>query len=125
LTKQNNLCAISKKLYSTPSTFDFTLIGSNYELESEKENDNTSFINLDPYTHSISNEFQKIEMRTSNSLLDDLQSSNENLPSPLKPTASMQESYHGFSIQGSTIPTIPCSTGDLLFNSNSEEISNN
>ncbi|XP_011494921.1 PREDICTED: rab5 GDP/GTP exchange factor, partial [Ceratosolen solmsi marchali] len=126
LTNQHNLNPVSKKEYSTPSpTFDFSLFEDNYKLESVKGDDNTSLISLDLHSNSINNEFQIPEETASINLLDDLQNNSENLPSPLKPSTSMQQDYHGFSIQGSTIPIIPCNTGDLLFNSNSEEISNN
>ncbi|XP_058806155.1 rab5 GDP/GTP exchange factor [Phymastichus coffea] len=114
LTNQQNLKIGSNKDYSTPSpTFDFPLFG----MDIGKGDDDTSLISLDPHSDSTSNDFQVPEKSTPNSLLDDIQYSNENLPSPLKPTTSLQEDYHGFAIQGSTIPTIPCNTGDSSYNS--------
>lgn len=125
LSNQANL-NVSTKEYSTPSpTFDFPLFGGNYGIESGKGEDDTSLISLDPHSDNISNDFQVTEKSTPNSLLDDVQYGDDNLPSPLKPTASMHEDYHGFSIQGSTIPTIPCSTGDLSLNSLSSEAKSN
>ncbi|OXU25499.1 hypothetical protein TSAR_000309 [Trichomalopsis sarcophagae] len=125
LPNQTNL-NVSTKEYSTPSpTFDFPLFGGNYGIESGKGEDDTSLISLDPHSDNVSNDFQVTEKSTPNSLLDDVQYGDDNLPSPLKPTASMQEDYHGFSIQGSTIPTIPCSTGDLSLNSLSSETDSN
>lgn len=102
------------KDYSTPSpTFDFPMFG----IEIGKGDDDTSLISLDPHSDNASNDFQIPEKGTPNNLLDDLQYSSDNLPSPLKPMTSLQEDYHGFSIQGSNIPTIPCSTGDLSYSS--------
>ena len=91
-------------------------------MESGKGDDDTSLISLDPHGDNISNDIQIAEKCSSNNLLDDMQCSDENLPSPLKPIASLQDDYHGFSLQGSTIPTIPCNTGDLSFNSASSEM---
>lgn len=91
------------------------------QMESSK--DTRDFITLDPSHLIKSNELQFSEASSSNNLLDDFQSSDNNLPSPLKPATLLCDDYHGFSVQGSHIPTIPCSTGDLSYKTMSEELS--
>ena len=102
--------------FVTPSPiFDFPPFSSNYALESSKGEDETSLISLDSQNDMV--DYPLGKKSSTDSLLDDTQTSDSNLPSPLKPIASTHEDYHGFSIQGSNIPTIPCSTGDLSLNS--------
>lgn len=101
--------------FVTPSpTFDFTPFASNYALDSSKGDDENSLISLDSQNDMV--DCPLAEKSSTDSLLDDSQTADSNLPSPLKPIVSNQEDYHGFSIQGSNIPTIPCSTGDLFLN---------
>lgn len=103
--------------FVTPSpTFDFPPFASNYTLDCGKGDDETSLISLDSQNDMV--DCPLAEKSSTDSLLDEIQIADSNLPSPIKPTTSIHEDYHGFSIQGSNIPTIPCSTGDLSLNSN-------
>ncbi|XP_034180197.1 rabaptin-5-associated exchange factor for Rab5 isoform X1 [Osmia lignaria lignaria] len=90
----------------TPSpTFDFPSFIGDDSFDVSKAEDETSLISLD--TQSDFN----IQPERSTS---ELVSTHLNVPST---TDSQKEDYHGFTIQGSNIPTIPCSTGDLSFTS--------
>lgn len=103
--------------FVTPSpTFDFPPFASNYTLDCVKGDDETSLISLDSQIDMV--DCPLAEKSSTDSLLDEIQIADSNLPSPIKPTTSIHEDYHGFSIQGSNIPTIPCSTGDLSSNPN-------
>lgn len=90
----------------TPSpTFDFPSFIGDDSFDVSKAEDETSLISLD--TQSDFNMQQ--EKSTS-----ELVSTHLNACST---TESQKDDYHGFTIQGSNIPTIPCSTGDLSFTS--------
>lgn len=90
----------------TPSpTFDFPSFIGDDSFDVSKAEDETSLISLD--TQSDFNMQQ--EKSTS-----ELVSTHLNACSTAE---SQKEDYHGFTIQGSNIPTIPCSTGDLSFTS--------
>lgn len=80
----------------------------------------TNLFSFGPCNQHMSKTSQLFETNTFSNLLDELQSTDDNLPSPMKPTNLLCDDYHGFSVQGSTIPTIPCSTGDLSVNMTSE-----
>ncbi|XP_012143490.1 rabaptin-5-associated exchange factor for Rab5 isoform X2 [Megachile rotundata] len=90
----------------TPSpTFDFPSFIGDDSFDVSKAEDETSLISLD--TQSDFN----IQQEKSTS---ELVSTHLNACSTAE---SQKEDYHGFTIQGSNIPTIPCSTGDLSFTS--------
>ena len=90
----------------TPSpTFDFPSFIGDDSFDVSKAEDETSLISLD--TQSDFN----IQPERSTS---ELVSTHLNVSST---TDSQKEDYHGFTVQGSNIPTIPCSTGDLSFTS--------
>lgn len=109
----------------TPSpTFDFSPFDSDGGLHGNKGDDDTSLISLDTQCDLTGEESFLQDKDTSDSLLDESQASGPNLPSPLKPVCPIREDYHGFSIQGSNIPTIPCNTGDLSHNSAELEADN-
>ncbi|XP_024870780.1 rab5 GDP/GTP exchange factor [Temnothorax curvispinosus] len=95
----------------TPSpTFDFPSFIGDDSLEVSKGEDETSLISLDTQSDLASGETQIFKKHMTDSLLDECPTPEANLPPVLKPISS--EDYHGFTIQGSNIPTIPCSTGD-------------
>ncbi|XP_046734225.1 rab5 GDP/GTP exchange factor isoform X2 [Diprion similis] len=109
----------------TPSpTFDFPAFDSDGGLHGSKGDDDTSLISLDTQCDLTAEESYLQDRDNSDSLLDESQASGTNLPSPLKPVCSLREDYHGFSIQGSNIPTIPCNTGDLSHNTSDLEADN-
>lgn len=115
---------------ATPSpTFDFPAFMDC--SEQNKQDDNTSLISLDgqcDYSsgdndNSINHQHNKII--NDNNLMDNGQGRASNLPSPLTPAGGqIDNEYHGFTLQGSTIPTIPCNTGDLSINANSHDADN-
>lgn len=95
----------------TPSpTFDFPSFIGDDSLEVSKGEDETSLISLDTQSDLASGDTQLFKKHMTDSLLDECPTPEANLPPVLKPISS--EDYHGFTIQGSNIPTIPCSTGD-------------
>ncbi|KAK0078384.1 hypothetical protein PV325_002556 [Microctonus aethiopoides] len=108
----------------TPSpTFDFpTFIDCC--LDTTKPDDDTSLISLDAQCDYSNNDNDLQEKSTPDSLLDKSHGTTSNLPSPLSPVGLIGEDYHGFTLQGSTIPTIPCNTGDLSYNSADHELDN-
>lgn len=109
----------------TPSpTFDFPPFDSDGGLHGSKGDDDTSLISLDTQCDLTTEELFLQDKDTSDSLLDESQASSVNLPSPLKPVCPAREDYHGFSIQGTNIPTIPCNTGDLSLNVSDLETDN-
>ena len=123
LATQSENSKASIDVFVTPSpTFDFTPFASNYALDSSKGEDETSLISLDSQNDMV--DCPVAEKSSTDSLLDDSRVVDSNLPTPLKPTASSHEDYHGFSIQGSNIPTIPCSIGDLPLNPMDSESEN-
>lgn len=71
-----------------------------------KAEDETSLISLDTQC-----DFDTQQDKSTNELLV---SAHINLSST---TESEKEDYHGFTVQGSSIPTIPCNTGDMSLNS--------
>lgn len=93
----------------TPSpTFDFSSFMGDDSFDVSRAEDETSLISLDTQCDFMSD-----------TQLQD-KSANESLISNMNLTCSTEpdkDNYHGFTIQGSTIPTIPCSTGDLSINS--------
>lgn len=97
--------------YTSPSpTFDFSPFTGDYGMDNNsRADDDTSLISLDPQNDSLTSDGHPSD--APGSLLDDAQSSDMNLPSPIKPVVPSSEDYYGFTIQGSNIPTIPCSTG--------------
>lgn len=108
----------------TPSpTFDFPPFESD-GLHGGKGDDDTSLISLDTQCDLTAEESFLQDKDATDSLLDESQASSVNLPSPLKPVCPMREDYHGFSIQGSNIPTIPCNTGDSSLNPSDLEADN-
>jgi len=93
----------------TPSpTFDFPSFIADDSLEVSKGEDETSLISLDTQSDLAPGEAQLFKKHMTDSLLDDCPEAS--LPPVLKPISS--DDYHGFTIQGSNIPTIPCNTGD-------------
>jgi len=95
----------------TPSpTFDFPSFIADDSLEVSKAEDETSLISLDTQSDLASGETQLFKKQMADSLMDECLTPEANLPPALKPISS--EDYHGFTIQGSNIPTIPCNTGD-------------
>lgn len=96
----------------TPSpTFDFPSLIGDDSLEVSKGEDETSLISLDTQSDVAPGESQLFKKHMTDSLIDESPTLEANLcPSVLKPISS--EDYHGFTIQGSNIPTIPCNTGD-------------
>lgn len=95
----------------TPSpTFDFaSFVCDNLELS--RGEDETSLISLDTQSDLATGETSQLfKKHTTDSLMDECPTPEANLPPALKPISS--EDYHGFTIQGSHIPTIPCNTGD-------------
>lgn len=100
----------------TPSpTFDFPSFTGDGSLDVSKADDETSLISLDTQCDLLMSDSQLHEKDTSDTLLENLSTSSTNLVSSIE--LINQEDYHGFTIQGSHIPTIPCSTGDLSINS--------
>ncbi|XP_017757948.1 PREDICTED: rab5 GDP/GTP exchange factor [Eufriesea mexicana] len=98
----------------TPSpTFDFPSFIGDDSFDVSKAEDETSLISLDTQS-----DFDTQQERSTNELLV---STHLNLPCS---TESEQEDYHGFTVQGSNIPTIPCSTGDLSLNSSELDCEN-
>lgn len=94
----------------TPSpTFDFPSFMGDDSLEVGKGEDETSLISLDTQSDLAPGETSLLK-RQADGLMDECLTSETNLPPALKPTSC--EDYHGFTIQGSNIPTIPCNTGD-------------
>ncbi|XP_076163237.1 rabaptin-5-associated exchange factor for Rab5 isoform X3 [Ptiloglossa arizonensis] len=98
----------------TPSpTFDFPSFMGDDSFDVSKAEDETSLISLDTQC-----DFDTQKERSKNDLLV---STELNLSS----TAELEkEDYHGFTVQGSNIPTIPCSTGDLSLNSTEGDCEN-
>lgn len=95
----------------TPSpTFDFPSFIGDDSLEVSRGEDETSLISLDTQSDLASGEAQLFKRHTADSLMDESPMPEVNLPPALKPISA--EDYHGFTIQGSNIPTIPCNTGD-------------
>ncbi|XP_076233874.1 rabaptin-5-associated exchange factor for Rab5 isoform X3 [Calliopsis andreniformis] len=91
----------------TPSpTFDFPSFMGDDSFDVSKAEDETSLISLDTQC-----EFDTQQEKPTSDLLT---STHLNLSSARE---SEKEDYHGFTIQGSSIPTIPCNTGDLSLNS--------
>ncbi|XP_011308955.1 rab5 GDP/GTP exchange factor [Fopius arisanus] len=106
----------------TPSpTFDFPPF-VDCCLDTSKPDDDTSLISLDAQCDFSSVDLEPME-KTPDSLLDNSHGSTSNLPSPLTP-GLFTEDYQGFTLQGSNIPTIPCSTGDLSLTSNDRDTDN-
>lgn len=104
----------------TPSpTFDFEPF-VDCCLDTTKPDDNESLISLDAQCDYSSNDNDPVDKITPDSLLDNSHGCTSNLPSPLTPAGLIGEDYHGFTLQGSTIPTIPCNTGDLAHNTDHE-----
>ncbi|KAF7403237.1 hypothetical protein HZH68_006031 [Vespula germanica] len=100
----------------TPSpTFDFPSFTGDGSLDVSKADDETSLISLDTQCDLLMTDSQLHEKDTPDILLGNSSTSNANLVSSIESIG--QEDYHGFTIQGSHIPTIPCSTGDLSINS--------
>lgn len=98
----------------TPSpTFDFPSFIGDDSFDVSKAEDETSLISLDTQS-----DFDTQQEKSTNDLLV---STHLNLPCS---TESEQEDYHGFTVQGSNIPTIPCSTGDLSLNSTEMDCDN-
>ncbi|XP_017886002.1 rab5 GDP/GTP exchange factor [Ceratina calcarata] len=90
----------------TPSpTFDFPSFIGDDSFDVSKAEDETSLISLDAQSDFDTQQEKSNELLVSTHL---------NLPCTME---SEQEDYHGFTVQGSNIPTIPCSTGDLSLNS--------
>lgn len=110
----------------TPSpTFDFPPFDTDGGLDqASKGDDDTSLISLDPQYDLTINEMHIQDKDATDSLLDESHSFDANLSSPMKPITSTHEDYHGFTIQGSHIPTIPCHTGDLSLNSSDLDVEN-
>lgn len=91
----------------TPSpTFDFPSFMGDDSYDVSKAEDETSLISLDTQC-----DFDTQQDKSANELLS---AAHLNLSSA---TESEKEDYHGFTIQGSNIPTIPCNTGDSSLNS--------
>ncbi|XP_035737523.1 rab5 GDP/GTP exchange factor-like isoform X1 [Vespa mandarinia] len=100
----------------TPSpTFDFPSFTGDGSLDVSKADDETSLISLDTQCDLLMTDSQLHEKDTPDILLGNSSTSSANLVSSIESIG--QEDYHGFTIQGSHIPTIPCSTGDLSINS--------
>ncbi|XP_043500616.1 rab5 GDP/GTP exchange factor isoform X3 [Polistes fuscatus] len=100
----------------TPSpTFDFPSFTGDGSLDVSKADDETSLISLDTQCDLLMTDSQLHEKDTPDTLLGNSNTSSANLVSSIESIG--QEDYHGFTIQGSHIPTIPCSTGDLSINS--------
>ncbi|XP_012275350.1 rab5 GDP/GTP exchange factor [Orussus abietinus] len=94
----------------TPSpTFEFPYFDRHNELDSSQADDDISLISLDPrYDFTTESYFQ--DKATSDSSLDESHNYGTSRPTVRN---SAQADYHGFAVQGSSIPTIPCNTGDL------------
>ncbi|XP_043271650.1 rab5 GDP/GTP exchange factor [Venturia canescens] len=106
----------------TPSpTFDFPPFSDDCCLDRSRADDETSLISLETQSDFMmgnETQAQSDDRSIADSLLDNSpQNQATNLPSPLKPaprkSSNLAEDYHGFTLQGSTIQTIPCDTGDL------------
>ncbi|XP_076293526.1 rabaptin-5-associated exchange factor for Rab5 [Lasioglossum baleicum] len=98
----------------TPSpTFDFPSFMGDDSFDVSKAEDETSLISLDGQC-----DFDVQQEKTSNELLVP---TNLHLASAAEPE---KEDYHGFTEQGSNIPTIPCNTGDLSLNSTETDCEN-
>lgn len=97
----------------TPSpTFDFPSFMGDDSFDVSKAEDETSLISLDAQC-----DFDIQQDKSANELLPTYL----HLASTTEPE---KEDYHGFTIQGSNIPTIPCSTGDLSLNSTETDCEN-
>lgn len=95
----------------TPSpTFDFPSFIGDDSLEVSRGEDETSLISLDTQSDLAPGEIPLFKKHTTDSLMDECLTPETSLPPALKPINC--EDYHGFTIQGSNIPTIPCNTGD-------------
>lgn len=104
LSQQSDLRASILEDCITPSpTFDFPSFVGDDSFDVSRAEDETSLISLDTQS-----DFQE-PSRGDKSHDDTLGSSISCEPE--------REDYHGFTVQGSNIPTIPCSTGDLSINS--------
>ncbi|XP_053990404.1 rab5 GDP/GTP exchange factor [Hylaeus anthracinus] len=113
-TQQNDLRTTSIEDCVTPSpTFDFPSFLGDDSFDVSKTEDETSLISLDTQC-----DFDNQKEKSKNELLS---STHLNLSST---TESERENYHGFTVQGSSIPTIPCSTGDLSLNSTEMDCEN-
>lgn len=108
----------------TPSpTFDFPPFSDDCCLDGSRADDETSLISLETQSDFMmgsetQTQLQADEKSIAESLIDNSPHNQAtNLPSPMKPaprnSSSLTEDYHGFTLQGSTIQTIPCDTGDL------------
>ncbi|XP_057321221.1 rab5 GDP/GTP exchange factor [Microplitis mediator] len=107
----------------TPSpTFDFPPF-VDCCLDTTKPDDDTSLISLDVQCDYSSNDNDQMD-KTSDKFIDNSHGFTSNLPSPLTPVSIIGEDYHGFTLQGSTIPTIPCNTGDLAHNTTDHDTDN-
>ncbi|XP_008548823.1 rab5 GDP/GTP exchange factor [Microplitis demolitor] len=107
----------------TPSpTFDFPPF-VDCCLDTTKPDDDTSLISLDVQCDYSSNDNDQMD-KTSDKFIDNSHGFTSNLPSPLTPASIIGEDYHGFTLQGSTIPTIPCNTGDLAHNTTDHDTDN-
>ncbi|CAG5088139.1 Similar to Rabgef1: Rab5 GDP/GTP exchange factor (Mus musculus) [Cotesia congregata] len=107
----------------TPSpTFDFPPF-VDCCLDTTKPDDDTSLISLDVQCDFSSNDNDQMD-KTSDKFIDNSHGFASNLPSPLTPVSLIGEDYHGFTLQGSTIPTISCNTGDLAHNPNDHDTDN-
>ncbi|CAK9822055.1 Rab5 GDP/GTP exchange factor [Anthophora retusa] len=106
-TPQNDVKTSLMEDCVTPSpTFDFPSFIGDDSFDVSKAEDETSLISLDTQS-----DFDTQQEKSANELLV---STHLNLPCT---TESEEEDYHGFTVQGSNIPTIPCNTGDLSLNS--------
>lgn len=106
-TPQNDLRTSLIEDCVTPSpTFDFPSFIGDDSFDVSKAEDETSLISLDTQS-----DFDAPQERSANELLA---STHLNLPYA---TESEHEDYHGFTVQDSNIPTIPCTTGDLSLHS--------
>lgn len=107
----------------TPSpTFDFPSFNGDGSLDVSKAEDESSLISLDTQCDLITCDGQFREKGSTDSLSFDSHNAQMSLQSPLKPIS--QEDYHGFTIQGSNIPTIPCNTGELSLNTTDRDSDN-
>ncbi|KZC03839.1 PREDICTED: rab5 GDP/GTP exchange factor [Dufourea novaeangliae] len=98
----------------TPSpTFDFPSFMGDDSFDVSKAEDETSLISLDAQC-----DFDGQQEKSTNELLVPTRLHLASVTEPEK------EGYHGFTIQGSNIPTIPCSTGDLSLNSTEADCEN-
>ncbi|XP_076640083.1 rabaptin-5-associated exchange factor for Rab5 [Colletes latitarsis] len=113
-TQQNDVRTTLIENCVTPSpTFDFPSFVVDGSFDASKAEDETSLISLDTQCDFDS---QKEKFKNDLSV-----STRLNLSSTAE---SEKEDYHGFTVQGSSIPTIPCSTGDLSLNSTEMDCEN-